>query len=92
MYIILLKSILNEDPYYNVEGHNRSSETSKQYNDFVRHEVLRVAVIGNIQNPPPLEVFPMELRQQCQLLFSSFYESYELTCEENLCKDGQVIN
>ena len=85
------QSILNEEPYYNVEVKSSSAEVSKQYNDYVRHETLRVAVVDNILHTAlPVEVFPLSLQQLCLSLFVSFYDSYELTCEENAHKDGQV--
>ena len=63
---------------------------AKGYAEYVRHEVLRVAVCQMMSNPPPPEVLPPRLRDTIVSLFPSFYDSYELTCMENMHMDGQV--
>lgn len=87
-FILQYQSILNDDPYHNVPVDEPSN--AKGYAEYVRHEVLRVAVCQMISNPLPTDILPVRLRETIISLFPSFYDSYELTCLENSHMDGQV--
>jgi len=82
---------MNERPYYNEPGFEKGSlQNAYLYNECIRHETLRVAVLDMVNNTSLNQSMPEALRDVIKGLFPSFLESYVLTCRENLHKDGQV--
>jgi ubiquitin-conjugating enzyme E2 Z len=88
--LLSIQSLMNEKPYHNEPGFERpNSSDSQNYNDCIRHETIRVAVIEALnqsQNTVPQSLFDV-----ITSLFPSFYESYEITCISNLSKSGQKM-
>jgi len=60
---------------------------SKNYNDCIRHETIRVAVCDMMDST----IMPEPLKSVMFSLFPSFVESYEVSCLSSLVKDGQPL-
>ncbi len=88
--LMSIQSLMTENPYHNEPGFEAPNPTDSQnYNDCIRHETIRVAVIEMITDTT--SGMPNQLREVMLSLFPDFIDSYELTCLTNQSKDGQVI-
>lgn len=83
---------MNEQPYHNEPGFEQPNALDSQnYNDCIRHETIRVAVLGMISDEN--NRMPVQLREVMMSLLPDFIDSYELACTSNLSKDGlQMID
>ena len=88
--LLSIQSLMNEKPYHNEPGFEDTNATACfNYSECIRHETLRVAVCDMVTSDTGF--FPERFRQTIHNLFLSFFEIYELTCNSNLHKTGQVI-
>ena len=78
-----IMTLLNENPYRNEPGHEHEKGAQVEiYNDIIRHETLRFAVVGMADPKSNLNVsLPDEIRQCINELFLSFYDIYKLNIE-----------
>lgn len=90
--LISIQSLLTEKPYHNEPGFERERfpGDAARYNDIVRHETLRVAVCGMIDNDYGLEI-PEPLKQAMHKNFLEFYDYYESTVKKKLYLTGQPM-
>ncbi|CAF3952491.1 unnamed protein product [Rotaria sordida] len=88
--IISIQSLMSENPYHNEPGYEqeRTSGDSKDYNEVIKHETLRVAVCEILENQNSC---PKQLREVIIKQFFEFFEYYVDTCKKNLDKDGQSM-
>jgi len=68
----------------------RNKGDNIKYNDIVRHETLRVAVIGMVENDYYLQI-PQPLKDVMEKTFLNFYDSYVATAEENATKNNMQM-
>lgn len=98
--LLSIQSIMNEKPYYNEPGHEAvassksASNLSMRYNDIIRHETIRVAVIGMMEeNSNDSRNMPAELREKITEVFKAKISFYEKVISENSTLDGrQMMN
>ncbi|KAH7971531.1 hypothetical protein HPB49_025565 [Dermacentor silvarum] len=78
--LVSIQSLLNEEPFYNEPGAELLplSVASKQYNDRVQHDTLRVAICdaveASLKNDPPC---PRDLAEVILKTFAESYDKYE---------------
>lgn len=60
---------------------------AKQYSEMIRHETLRVAVCGMLENECHLNI-PSQLRTIMEKSFLQFYDQYMETVKEKIHLDG----
>ena len=82
---------MNENPYHNEPGFEAPHAVdSRDYNDIIQHETMRVAVCDMAGDSTTSRSMPDQLRSVVQSLFPNFLESYEIICASNRSRDGQV--
>ncbi|XP_052407326.1 ubiquitin-conjugating enzyme E2 Z isoform X2 [Carassius gibelio] len=85
--LISIQSLMTENPYHNEPGfeQERHPGDSKNYNECIRHETMRVAVCdmleGKVSCPKALCVMEKS--------FLEYYDFYEGVCKEHLHLQGQ---
>ncbi|GFS06919.1 ubiquitin-conjugating enzyme E2 Z [Elysia marginata] len=91
--LISIQSLMNEKPYHNEPGykHERTPGDSKNYNDIIKHETIRVAVCEMIDGTTRLHM-PDSLRAVMESSFPDYYRYYVQVCESHLHLDGQPMN
>lgn len=91
--LISIQSLMNEKPYHNEPGykHERTPGDSKNYNDIIKHETIRVAVCEMIDGATRLHM-PDTLRAVMESSFPDYYRYYVQVCESHLHLDGQPMN
>lgn len=72
--LLSIQSLMCPQPYHNEPGfeYRGDERTKTAYNDYIRYETLRVAVIGAMEHPSYAIHFP----QVCDRLFLLWYEMY----------------
>ncbi|KAL3278466.1 hypothetical protein HHI36_013784 [Cryptolaemus montrouzieri] len=88
--LLSIQSLMNEKPYYNEPGYDRERTPgdAKRYNEYLRHETLRVAVCGMLENECHLSI-PPQLVEMMESTFLQFFDLYTETCRDNLRSDGE---
>ncbi|XP_062893887.1 ubiquitin-conjugating enzyme E2 Z-like isoform X1 [Mobula hypostoma] len=88
--LISIQSLMTENPYHNEPGfeQERHPGDSKNYNECIRHESLRVAVCDMLDGKCPC---PEALRSVMEKSFMEFYDFYELSCKDRLHLQGQTM-
>ncbi|XP_069768416.1 ubiquitin-conjugating enzyme E2 Z-like isoform X1 [Narcine bancroftii] len=88
--LISIQSLMTENPYHNEPGfqQERHPGDSKNYNECVRHESIRVAVCDMLDGKCPC---PDALRSVMEKSFLEFYDFYELSCKDRLHLQGQTM-
>merc|ERR1719239_1811476 len=78
-------------PYHNEPGfeHERMPGDSKNYNDIIHHETVRVAVCDMMDGNLYL---PDSLRAVMESSFPDYYRYYVEVCEARLHLDSQNMN
>jgi len=88
--LVSIQSLMNDRPYHNEPGFEveRYQGDAQAYNDVIRHETLRHAVLGMMAE---LEAgtLPPCFRQVMESVFETMFEGYEETCEDQACHDGR---
>lgn len=100
LYSVLLsiQSIMNENPYHNEPGYQVGSPTEyssdpvKQYNDIIRHETIRVAVIGMMEDNFDSRNMPAVLKDYVTEYFKTKINYYNRVIEANVHLDGEPMN
>ncbi|KAK8762372.1 hypothetical protein V5799_026362 [Amblyomma americanum] len=93
--LISIQSLMNENPYHNEPAffmNEKSPGDSGRYNDFVKHETIRVAVCGMVQgalrdNPECPRLF----RERILKSFAESYTKYEDIIKKNLHLTGTAM-
>ncbi|XP_069763131.1 ubiquitin-conjugating enzyme E2 Z isoform X1 [Narcine bancroftii] len=88
--LISIQSLMTENPYHNEPGfeQERHPGDSKNYNECIRHESIRVAVCDMLDGKCPC---PDALRSVMEKSFLEFYDFYELSCKDRLHLQGQTM-
>jgi len=89
--LISIQSLMGEEPYYNEPGRCKRQgrcQMSDKFNEHIRHETLRVAVVGMLEGQVNM---PTTLRQAMENSFLQYYQFYEDTARANLHRDGQTM-
>jgi len=89
--LISIQSLMNEQPYFNEPGFENSKNliAAEQYNNFIRHETLRVAVCGIMKGTEPL---PLPFRDLVKASFVEFMGFYENQCKKFAHLEGQTMS
>ncbi|KAG9343760.1 hypothetical protein JZ751_013141 [Albula glossodonta] len=88
--LISIQSLMTENPYHNEPGfeQERHPGDSKNYNECIRHETLRVAVCDMLDGKCPC---PEALWSVMEKSFLEYYDFYEGVCKERLHLQGQTM-
>lgn len=72
--LLSIQSLMTPKPYHNEPGfENRGDATTiADYNDYIQYETLRVAVVGMLEHPSCLDIFPDVLERQFILWFDMY--------------------
>jgi ubiquitin-conjugating enzyme E2 Z len=91
--LLSIQSLMNEKPLRNEPGFETADVIQcNNYSDGIRHDTLRVAVCEMASAGSSMNAgLPEALRSVVNALFPNFYDSYELTCQSNMHKDGSQI-
>ncbi|XP_064842007.1 ubiquitin-conjugating enzyme E2 Z isoform X1 [Oncorhynchus masou masou] len=86
--LISIQSLMTENPYHNEPGfeQERHPGDSKNYNECIRHETMRVAVCDMLDGKVPC---PEALWSVMEKSFLEYYDFYEGVCRERLHQQGQ---
>lgn len=86
--LISIQSLMTENPYHNEPGfeQERHPGDSKNYNECIRHETMRVAVCDMLEGKVPC---PEALWSVMEKSFLEYYDFYEGVCKERLHMQGQ---
>ncbi|XP_016319909.1 ubiquitin-conjugating enzyme E2 Z [Sinocyclocheilus anshuiensis] len=86
--LISIQSLMTENPYHNEPGfeQERHPGDSKNYNECIRHETMRVAVCDMLEGKVSC---PEALRSVMEKSFLEYYDFYEGVCKERLHLQGQ---
>ncbi|KAM8824942.1 ubiquitin-conjugating enzyme E2 Z [Synchiropus picturatus] len=86
--LISIQSLMTENPYHNEPGfeQERHPGDSKNYNECIRHETMRVAVCDMLEGKVPC---PDALWAVMEKSFLEYYDFYEGVCKERLHLQGQ---
>ncbi|XP_041826857.1 ubiquitin-conjugating enzyme E2 Z [Melanotaenia boesemani] len=86
--LISIQSLMTENPYHNEPGfeQERHPGDSKNYNECIRHETMRVAVCDMLEGKVPC---PEALWSVMEKSFLEYYDFYEGVCKERLYLQGQ---
>lgn len=97
--LVSIQSLLTDDPfydqvyYYAEDDKETERKVADDYKVYIRHEVIRVAVCGAVENC--LESgssYPEEFRGTVLKLFLERYDSYEESVKSHLRVKGEEIN
>lgn len=90
--LMSIQSLMNDRPYHNEPGYEVEHYQGdvQAYNDVIRHETLRHAVLGMMSDLEQGRL-PHHFRQVMEGMFLNLFEGYEEVCEENAHKDGQAF-
>uniref|UniRef100_G3SYH0 Ubiquitin-conjugating enzyme E2 Z n=1 Tax=Loxodonta africana TaxID=9785 RepID=G3SYH0_LOXAF len=88
--LISIQSLMTENPYHNEPGfeQERHPGDSKNYNECIRHETIRVAVCDMMEGKCPC---PEPLRGVMEKSFLEYYDFYEVACKDRLHLQGQTM-
>ncbi|KAF6717594.1 Ubiquitin-conjugating enzyme E2 Z [Oryzias melastigma] len=86
--LISIQSLMTENPYHNEPGfeQERHPGDSKNYNECIRHETMRVAVCDMLEGKVPC---PDALWSVMEKSFLEYYDFYEGVCKDRLHLQGQ---
>ncbi|XP_028840986.1 ubiquitin-conjugating enzyme E2 Z [Denticeps clupeoides] len=86
--LISIQSLMTENPYHNEPGfeQERHPGDSKNYNECIRHETMRVAVCDMLEGKVPC---PEALWSVMEKSFLEYYDFYEGVCKDRLHLQGQ---
>ncbi|KAM4531647.1 ubiquitin-conjugating enzyme E2 Z [Odontesthes bonariensis] len=86
--LISIQSLMTENPYHNEPGfeQERHPGDSKNYNECIRHETMRVAVCDMLEGKVTC---PEALWSVMEKSFLEYYDFYEGVCRERLHLQGQ---
>ncbi|KAG8566091.1 hypothetical protein GDO81_013096 [Engystomops pustulosus] len=88
--LISIQSLMTENPYHNEPGfeQERHSGDSKNYNECIRHETIRVAVCEMLEGKCQC---PEALRSVMEKSFLEYYDFYEVVCKDRFHLQGQSM-
>ncbi|XP_047199685.1 ubiquitin-conjugating enzyme E2 Z [Hippoglossus stenolepis] len=86
--LISIQSLMTENPYHNEPGFEQEHHPgdSKNYNECIRHETMRVAVCDMLEGKVSC---PKALWSVMEKSFLEYYDFYEGVCKERLHLQGQ---
>lgn len=89
-----IQSLMNENPIHNEPGFetNQSLQHIEDYNNIIRHETIRIAVIEMTNGSDMANELPESLTKIVGEMYREFLDGYILTCEENLHLDGMLMS
>jgi len=88
--LVSIQSLMNDKPLFNEPGITMKShgDEFEQYNNYIRHEVLRVAALDNVEGftklPPSLYAF-------IKSSFPDYIEHYQKVIGKNKMLDGKTM-
>ncbi|KAK9887619.1 hypothetical protein WA026_023578 [Henosepilachna vigintioctopunctata] len=88
--LLSIQSLMNEKPYFNEPGYEKERWPGdvERYNEILRHETLRVAVCGMLENECHL-IIPEQLKEIMETTFLQFYDLYMETSKNKIDLDGK---
>ncbi|XP_039290715.1 ubiquitin-conjugating enzyme E2 Z-like [Nilaparvata lugens] len=90
--LLSIQSLMTEKPYHNEPGFEteRNPGDAARYNDIIRHETIRVAVCGMLDNDYGLKI-PKSFVEAMEKNFLEFYDLYVAVCNEKMHLTGQLM-
>lgn len=87
--LLSIQSLMNPAPYHNEPGFEQEHGPGEveNYNACIRHETIRVAVVGMMKNPTCGEKFKEEMEE----LFLARYDQYQALCDKHLDSDQKPM-
>uniref|UniRef100_A0A1B6KD60 Ubiquitin-conjugating enzyme E2 Z n=1 Tax=Graphocephala atropunctata TaxID=36148 RepID=A0A1B6KD60_9HEMI len=87
--LISIQSLLTEKPYHNEPGFEKERflGDAERYNEVIRHETLRVAVIGMLDNDYGI-CLPDQLKEAMNSSFLHLYDFYENLAQSKIRLSG----
>lgn len=72
--LLSIQSLMTPEPYHNEPGYETRGDaaTILEYNDYIQYETLRVAVVGMLDHPTCIDMFPDVLERH----FILWYDMY----------------
>ena len=91
--LLSIQSIMNEFPYYNEPGYERTRNYGqvKNYNNCIRYETLRIAVVDMIKSERKYNLLPEVLVHILRKMFLERIDRYVNTCDDYLHMDGRKL-
>ena len=91
--LLSIQSLMNAKPYHNEPGFEvaRNPRDVEDYNDVIRHECLRAAVLDMAGDTSMNRSCPEALRELMRELLLSFAEHYDGACEREKHRDGTAF-
>eukprot|EP00730_Choanoeca_flexa_P000326 TRINITY_DN10149_c0_g2_i5.p1 TRINITY_DN10149_c0_g2~~TRINITY_DN10149_c0_g2_i5.p1 ORF type:complete len:342 (+),score=46.27 TRINITY_DN10149_c0_g2_i5:46-1026(+) len=91
--MLSIQSLLSEKPYHNEPGYEseRSAGQIEAYNLFLKHETLRVAVLGMLKGTATIDPVPEAFVNLMRVSFMDQIDLYRDLCRSNLHRTGQVL-
>jgi len=91
--LLSIQSLMNEKPYHNEPGFETAANPRDvdDYNDVIRHETLRAAVLDMAGDTSMNRSCPTPLRELMRELLLSFGEHYDAVCERERHRDGTAF-
>lgn len=88
--LLSVQSLMNERPLTNEPGFEnpRSAQDVEDYNDAIRHETIRVAVLDMVGDTPTHAALPEPFKRLVRELFVDNYVYYMMTVEAEEASDG----
>jgi len=92
--LVSVQSIMNKEPFYNEPGAHVLKfglDPVKQYNDIIRHETIRVAVIDMVEDKYDSRNMPSVLKEYICQYFKTKISYYDKVINSNIQLDGQLM-
>lgn len=99
--LVSIHSLMTDKPYHNEPGFEENSaryvsnksrnDPVMQYNDIIRHENIRVAVIGMLEDSDDCRNMPVFLKEKIIEQFKSKIAHYDKVIDDNMSLDGKPM-
>lgn len=100
--LLSIQSLMTDKPYHNEPGFEATSnrfdsklsrgDPVMQYNDIIRHETIRVAVIGMLKDSNDSRNMPEFLKKKIIEFFKTKLSYYDKVIKDNMDLDGKPMN
>ena len=93
--LLSIQTLMNETPYHNEPGFERSSKTNpndvSDYNLCISHETIRVAALESVEDNAYTRAMPPPLRATAAMTFAAMAPFLEERCRAEMHRDGQEM-
>ena len=89
--LLSIQSLMSSSPFFNEPGfEDASPQQARAYNQIIRHETIRVAILEMVDLATKGNYLPDRLATIVRNSFMDFSEVYKYTCDEYAFLDGKV--